>query len=126
MATRITKNQYFSDIRAILSGEVAPNSISVDELVSFIDREIELLAKKNASGTRKPTAVQAANEGYKGLILDFLATQSGGVSCTDIQKGVPELMDFNNQKVAALVNQLVKAGTVSKAIVKGKSLFTLA
>ena len=36
-----------------------------------------------------------------------------------------ELSEFNNQKVAALMRQLVETGAVTKTTVKGKSLFAL-
>ena len=55
-----------------------------------------------------------------------LAVQESGKTCTEIAKGVPELGDFNNQKVAALMRQLVEAGQATKATVKGKSVFTVA
>ena len=95
------------------------------EMVEFLNHEIELLQRKAAT-PRKPTATQEANEKYKALILEFLTVQPEGRTCTEVAKSVPELNDFNNQKIAALMRQLVEAGRVNKATVKGKSVFTLA
>ena len=120
---RITKAQKFEDVIALLSGEPT-KFIDTDGAVEFIKNEMALLAKKNASTDRKPTATQEANVKYKNLILEFLATQEAGKTCTEIAKGIDELSDFNNQKIAALMRQLVEAGKVSKATVKGKSIFT--
>ena len=122
---RITKAQKFEDVIAMLTGNPA-QFIDKDGAVEFLRNEMALLAKKNASDSRKPTATQEANEKYKALILEFLAVQESGKTCTEIAKGVPELADFNNQKIAALMRQLLEATKVSKATVKGKSLFTLA
>ena len=122
---RITKTQKYEDIIALLSGNPA-QFIDADGAVEFCKSEIALLAKKNASDSRKPTATQEANAKYKALILEFLAVQESGKTCTEIAKGVPELGDFNNQKVAALMRQLVDAHKANKATVKGKSVFTIA
>lgn len=122
---RITKTQKYEDVIAMLTGNPA-QFIDTDGAVEFLKNEIALLAKKNAADSRKPTATQEANAKYKALILEFLAMQDSGKTCTEIAKSVPELYDFNNQKVAALMRQLVEAGRVSKATVKGKSIFTLA
>ena len=128
---RITKAMRFADIRAYLMGEDTPNKSSVDDLLAFVDSEVALLAKKNTAKSGKMTATQKENEGYKALILDFLANQSEGVTCTEIAKGIEELNGFNNQKISALMRSLTydaeknPAGLVDKSVVKGKSLFTL-
>ena len=124
-AKRITKTQKYEDIIAMLSGNPA-KFIDADGAVEFLKGEIALLAKKNSSDNKKPTATQEANAKYKALILAFLAAQKSGKTCTEIAKGVPELSSFNNQKVAALTRQLVEAGKVNKTTVKGKSIFTVA
>lgn len=122
---RITKAQKFEDVIALLNGNPA-KFIDKDGAVEFIRNEMTLLAKKNASDSRKPTATQEANEKYKALILEFLALQESGKTCTEIAKGVPDLSDFNNQKIAALMRQLVESTMVNKTTVKGKSIFSIA
>lgn len=121
---RITKAQKFEDIIALLSGEPT-QFINAEDAVAFIRNEMALLAKKNTSD-RKPTATQEANVKYKNLIMEFLSMQDSGKTCTEIAKGVDELSEFNNQKIAALMRQLVESGKVSKATVKGKSIFSMA
>lgn len=128
---RITKAQRFEDIRAMLNGEDVVNGSTVADLLEFVDKEMGLLAKKNAAKSDKMTEAQKANDEYRSLILDFLAGQSEGVTCTEIAKGVPALSEFNNQKISALMRSMTydaeknPSGQVDKAIVKGKSLFTL-
>ena len=121
---RITKAQKFEDVIRLLSGEPT-QFINAEDAVAFIKSEMALLAKKNASD-RKPTATQEANVKYRNLIIEFLSMQDSGKTCTEIAKGVDELSEFNNQKIAALMRQLVEAGKVTKATVKGKSIFSVA
>lgn len=122
---RVTKAQRFEDIKALLSGEAVTYGTTIEDAKAFCDSEISLLAKKNSS-EKKPTKTQEQNEGYKALILDFLRDKAEGVTCTDIQKGVAEFADFNNQKISALVRQLAEAGKVVKTTAKGKTLVSLA
>lgn len=91
--------------------------------VEFINHELELLARKNASGERKPTAVQKANEGIKEEVLAVLA--DGELkTITDIVKSLDG--DFTNQKISALVRQLIADGKVEKVVDKRKSFFKIA
>ena len=126
MATnKITKTQRFEDLSALIHGNPTKYGTTVEEADVFIAHEIELLTKKN-SGERKETDVQKANKQYKTLITEYLSQQESGKTCTEIGKSIPALADFNNQKIAALMRQLYDAGVVTKATVKGKSVFTLA
>ena len=110
--TKITKRQRFEQIKAI----VADNP----ELVAFCDHELELLAKKN-SGEKKPTANQIVNEGIKGDISAILADNGGLMTVTDIQKSLGA--DFSNQRVSALLRQMIADGTVERVEDKRKAYF---
>lgn len=127
--TRITKAMRFEDIKALLNGNTAQYGTTLEDAINFIDHEVELLARKNSGGDKKQTATQKENEGYKELIMEFLAglpDDSKGVTCTEIMKSIPAFKDFNNQKISALVRQLKLADRVVGEEVKGKSLFRLA
>lgn len=127
--TRITKAMRFEDIKALLNGDTAQYGTTLEDAINFIDHEVELLARKSSGGDKKQTATQKENEGYKELIVEFLAglpDDSKGVTCTEIMKSIPAFKDFNNQKISALVRQLKLADRVVGEEVKGKSLFRLA
>lgn len=127
--TRITKAMRFEDIKALLNGNTAQYGTTLEDASNFIDHEVELLARKSSGGDKKQTATQKENEGYKELIVEFLAglpDDSKGVTCTEIMKSIPALKDFNNQKISALVRQLKLTDMVVGEEVKGKSLFRLA
>lgn len=111
---KMTKADYFRQI-------MANYELSADE-VAFIEHELELLAKKN-SAEKKPTAVQVANEGIKQGILD--AMESGKkYTITDLMKEVDVCADLSNQRVSALVRQLVTDGSVERTEEKRKAYFS--
>ena len=114
MANKITKKEMFTMIKA----QVKDNA----EMVAFIDHEIELLDKK--ASNKKATKTQEANVGIKSTILAVL---EGGKSMTvtEMQGASAELGELSNQKVSALVRQLVEAGKVVKTIDKKVSRFSL-
>jgi hypothetical protein len=113
---KMTKRDYFT---AIL--EKYP--LSADEK-AFVEHELELLAKKNASD-KKPTAQQTANEGIKTAILEGM-TSGRFYTVTEIQKEILKGEELSNQKVSALIRQLKDAGLVVKTEDKRKSYFSLA
>ena len=83
----------------------------------------EQFVKKN-SAERKPTANQVENAGLKTAILDFLAENKGAYTVTDLLKSVVELADLSNQRVSALVRQLVEDGSVVRTEEKRKAYFS--
>lgn len=116
MEKKITKVDRFNQLKAIT--EVAENA----DLMAFIDHEIELLQKK--SGSKKPSKVQIENEGVKDTILSVLGTE--GMTASEVLATSTEFEGMSNQKISALLNQLVKEGKAIKTIDKKKSLFSLA
>lgn len=113
---KMTKRDYFNALLNI--AEVKAD----DEMVKFIEHELELLAKKN-SAEKKPTAVQVANEGIKSVILETLAENGGLMTITEMQKVNAKLGELSNQKISALVKQLVADEKVEKIEEKRKSFF---
>jgi polyhydroxyalkanoate synthesis regulator phasin len=79
--------------------------------------------KKNTA-ERKPTANQVENAGLKTAILDFLADNKGAYTITDLMKSVSALADLSNQRVSALVRQLVEDGSVVRTEEKRKAYFS--
>lgn len=115
---KITKATRFNQLLSIDAVKSNP------DLVAFIEHELELLAKKNASD-KKPTATQIANNGIKETILDTLADNKV-MTITEMQKANSELADLSNQKISALVRQLITEGAVKKEEIKRKAYFSLA
>ena len=116
---KITKRDYFNTLLGI--AEVKAN----DELVKFIEHELELLAKKNSS-EKKPTAVQVANEGIKSVIIETLAENGKMMTISEMQKVSAELSELSNQRISALIRQLINDGKVIRVEEKRKAYFKIA
>ena len=112
---KVTKREKFEMLKAL--SEVQANPM----LTEFIDHELELLAKKNAS-EKKPTAQQVANESLKEVILNVLTENGGLMTITDIQKSAEELSELSNQRISALVRQMVGV-SVERVEDKRKAFF---
>jgi hypothetical protein len=96
--------------------------LTADE-VKFIDHELELLNKKN-SAEKKPTAQQTANEGIKTAIVEGMEPNRL-YTVTEIIKSVSACADMTNQRVSALLRQLVEGGKVKRTEDKRKAYFSL-
>lgn len=117
-AKKMTKRDHYNALLTLAEVKANP------ALVEFINHELELLDKKNASD-KKPTAQQTANDAIKVAILDNMI--SGKMyTITDIIKSVPECADLTNQRVSALVRQLKDEGKVVRTEDKRKAYFSLA
>jgi ribulose 1,5-bisphosphate synthetase/thiazole synthase len=127
MANKLKVVDKFGAIKAMLNGEPVEN-FSIADAVAFLDERIAITEKKNANGggERKPTKEQIANEGVKNTIKAVLAEIGVPSTITDLQKASAELGGFSNQKISALLTQLVKGGAVVRTEVKGKAHFALA
>jgi len=118
MTNKMTLRDYFAELR------VLAENAGRDDLVKFVDGRVEQLDKKNksASGERKPTAAQVANEGIKAEILECMPTD-GGLTVGEMLKEIPACNGLSSSKVTALVHQLVKANLVVRTEEKGKAYF---
>jgi ribulose 1,5-bisphosphate synthetase/thiazole synthase len=126
MANKLKVVEKFGAIKAMLNGESVEN-FSVADAVKFLDERIAITEKKNAQGgERKPTKEQIANMGVKDTIVATLGEIGVPATINDMQKASAELAEFSNQKISALLTQLVKAGSVVRTEVKGKAHFALA
>lgn len=78
----------------------------------------------NKGKAKKPTANQIANAAIAQTILDGLEVGKG-YTITDIQKNIEGLGDFTNQKISAIVRELVNGGLVARTVEKGKAYFSV-
>ena len=116
MANKITKREV---IGMMMNEEVVKANPTY---VAYLENELALLNKK--AQNKKATKTQEQNVGIKATILKVLATIGSG-TVTDIQNGNEELSTLSNQKVSALVRQLVESGEVVKTTDKKRSIFSL-
>ena len=117
MANKITKREV---IGMMMNEEVVKANPTY---VAYLENELALLNKK--AQNKKATKTQEQNVGIKATILEVLATIGSG-TVTDIQNGNEKLSALSNQKVSALIRQLVESGEVVRTTDKKKSIFSLA
>lgn len=112
---KMTKKEMFGEILKRVSDNT--------EMVEFLNHEIELLERKASKSTQ--TKTQKENEGIKEIILNALTEIGKPVTITELQNANTELAEFSNQKISALLKQLVDSKVVDKMIDKKKSYFTV-
>ena len=102
---------------------VLENCTLTEEVKAKLEKMKAQCEKKN-SAEKKPTATQVANEGIKGVILETLGEKS--MTITEMQKVNSELAELSNQKISALIGQMVKSGSVKREEIKRKAYFSKA
>lgn len=112
---KVTKRMRFEQIKALVSDN--------EELVAFIDHEIELLNKKN-SRTGKPTKTQVENETIKNTIFNILQTTNKPMTVTQLL-ATEELNGLSNQKVSALLTQLRDVNKVVRTVEKKVAYYSI-
>jgi len=99
---KMTKAQMFEAIKSV--AEVSANP----DMVAFIDKELEALAKRNS----KETKTQKENKVLKEVVFDSLEVIGKPVTVTELIKGSVDLADLTPQKVVALLKMLVAENRV--------------
>lgn len=118
MATskKMTKAQMFAQIKAHLTDE---------KEIAFIDHELELLAKKNQSGSgdRKPTAAMLENASLRDTIQQTLTSEPQTIE--DIKARNAALEKLSVHKMSSLLGQLVTEGKAQRMVIKRKTHYLL-
>ena len=113
----MTKREMFVAIANV--AEVSANA----EMVEFLNHQIELLdARKSGKGLTK---TQKANEEVKAVIAEVLADTGEKMTVTELIND-DRLNGYTNQKISALLRQMVEAGKVVKTIEGKKAFFVVA
>jgi len=115
MEKKITKRERFMELKEIVANR--------PELVEFLDHEIELLNKK--ANTKTPSKTQIENENTKNVIVNVLANGNKPMTITEIQENDSTLATLSNQKISALLTQLVKDNKVVRTVDKKRAYFTI-
>lgn len=112
--TKKTKTMYFSELREMVQ-TVVEDQAQQDELVDFIDKQIDALEKRKVAAAnraeRKKLESDALTDEIFNLITDKPMTVDEIVITLD-QEGV------TRNKVTARLGKLVKAGSITKEMVK--------
>jgi len=120
MSNKVTKRDNFSAIIAVLEAAEKP------ELVAVMQHEIDLLDKKKASASTKPSNKQLENDSIKKEIAKVMLSGKW-YRCAEIKQMIPALAEGEGtQRTARLCNDLEKEGVLVKTIEKRVVYFALA
>ena len=115
MANKKTKRDLFLEVREVVAGN--------EELVAFIDHELELLNKKASTKSTKVNEEQVA---LMEKIVNALNEIGRSVTISELQKENAEMAEYSNQKLSAMLKKLVDNKQVTKIVDKKKSYFMVA
>lgn len=99
------------------------DDITSQDVINFVTHEIELLDRKHSKTSQ--TKTQKENELIKESIVKVLTEIDRPVTITELQNESAEMEVYSNQKLSALLKQLVQSGIVTKTIDKKKSYFSV-
>ena len=119
--SKMTKKDWFATIRAMVEGS---GNEREDEILAFIDHEVELLEKKSSKSGQ--TKTQKENVEVVAKIENALREVGKAVTITELQTASEEMGAYSNQKLSALLKQMVSKGTVVRTADKKKAYFSLA
>lgn len=123
MANKMTKKEWFAEIKAIVEGAQVDSEKKAG-MVDFIDHEVKLLEKKHSKSGQ--TKTQKENMEIMEKIITALAEIGKPVTITELQNASTEMAEYSNQKLSALLKKLVDSGRVVKTQEKKKSYFSIA
>ena len=120
MANKLTKRDYFKMILEVVEGN--------EQLTEFVNHELELLDKKASS--KSMTSNQKENEQIKARIVQALVELGRPVTITELQANNGEMAQYSNQKLSALIKQMVRSednpnGEITRAMDKKKAYFSI-
>lgn len=106
MEKKITKKDMFKEVIALATEN------GRQDIVDFANHEIELLDRKKSSDTKSKTQIE--NESIKKVIVETLTDLAKFVTITELQNANEDLKVYSNQKMSALLKQLVDNKIVKK------------
>lgn len=112
--TKKTKTMYFSELREMVQ-TVVEDQERQDELVEFIDKQIEALEKRKAAAANRAERKKLESDALTDEIFNLITNKPMTVDeivITLDQEGV------TRNKVTARLGKLVKAGSITKEMVK--------
>ena len=116
MAKKPTKRELFAEIRALIPADR-------NDLIEFVDNEVDLLNKKNASHSNKPTERQKENADLIPVIYEGMV-EGKQYTVSDLIAELPALAELNTQRVTPILGKMVKEVLVTSEKVKGRTYYT--
>ena len=121
---KLVKRDFHNAILAHIEATgYATADITNEQFIEFFTHEIELLNRKNTS-EKKPTAQQVANVALADAIDNALAAEPNRLfSISEMMKEIPDCADLSNQRISAVLRQMVKDERIERIEEKRKAYF---
>ena len=118
---KMTKKETINLLIDVLVGNKEVEDMQI--FVDFLTHERELLEKKSSNSGQ--TKTQKENELVKEKIVNALGVIGKFVTITELQESNEEMANYSNQKLSALLKQLVDSNVVARQVDKKKAYFKL-
>ena len=118
---KMTKKETINLLIDVLMGNKEVEDMQI--FIDFLIHERELLERKSSNSGQ--TKLQKENELIKEKILNTLEILGRYATIDEIQSANVELAIYKNQKMSALITQLVNAKLVDRQVDKKKAYFKL-
>ena len=112
---KMTKKDFFIQLRGMVADR--------QDLVDFIDHELELLDRKSSKSSETKTQIE--NKSIMETILSELTRIARPITISELQSESDILKEYSNQKLSALLKKLVDSNQVVKTTDKKKSYFSI-
>lgn len=119
--TKMTKKDWFNEMIKVVEVSTLEDK---DGAIEFLKHEIALLDRK--TGKSSMTKTQKANVVIMEQIKVALREIGKPVTISELIAADATMATFSNQKLSALIRQLVKANEVVRTESKKKAFFSLA
>lgn len=116
---KMTKKETINLLIDVLMGNKEVEDVQI--FIDFLIHERELLERKSSNSGQ--TKTQKENEILKEKIVETLKELNKFSTITEIQESNTELVNLSNQKISALLKQLVDSNVIEKVIEKKKAYF---
>lgn len=110
---KITKKDCYNTLRNLVENTefAADADISADKLLSFIDREIELIDQRAEKSKKYQQEHKATDDAMTDMIMEVLSGSDSALTVPDI---VAKVVDSTPQKIVWRLGKLFKDGKINK------------
>ena len=116
---KMTKKETINLLIDVLMGNKEVEDVQI--FIDFLTHERELLERKSSNSGQ--TKTQKENEILKEKIVETLKELNKFSTITEIQENNIELANLSNQKITALLKQLVDTNVIERVVEKKKAYF---
>ena len=116
---KMTKKETINLLIDVLMGNKEVEDVQI--FIDFLTHERELLERKSSNSGQ--TKTQKENEILKEKIVETLKELNKFSTITEIQENNIELANLSNQKISALLKQLVDTNVIERVVDKKKAYF---